>query len=236
MVFGYSNEELTGQSRKDDRPTCAAGPMLTPSTTSWTKETKAVITHSHTSEGFSPSKVSSLEAQFHINDPSLDIPTLVGLPLWMRRHCWTGPHGDQRRPANDTENDAARALCVSGDAESGNFLTTPSLRGDWLFARKDGRDLLSYHLVCLKGFCDAVVKEFCRREAAKEKKEEEGNPRRSKRTAEAEARAVTREMGMRFRRLASREEFRRYWARWCGRKLAVTGMAEYSMLRDPYDM
>ena len=181
--------------------------------------------------------MSSLEAQFHVNDPCLDIPTLVGLPLWMRQHSWTGPHGDELKPASDIENEIARQLCVSANAESHNFLTAPSLKGDRLVARRDGKDLWTQHLVCLGAFCDAVVREFLLQQSENLSKENgESSLKRSERNARGVVEMGPREKGVRFRSLATRAEFQKYWERWCRRKFGTTGKEAWRVMKGPYDM
>ncbi|CAD6582115.1 MAG: hypothetical protein ASARMPREDX12_000760 [Alectoria sarmentosa] len=210
--------------------------MALPST-SWNQETRAVIIHSLSSEGFTGAKISSLEAQFHVNDPCLDIPTLVGLPLWMRQHSWAGPHLDELKPASDTENEIARQLCVNATAESRNFLTAPSLKGDRLVARRDGKDLWTQHLVCLGAFCDAVVREFLLQQSESLSKENgESGLRRSDRNARGEVEMGPIERGLRFRSLATRAEFQKYWERWCRRKFGTTGKEAWRGMKGPYDM
>ncbi len=84
-------------------------------------------------------------------------------------------------------------------------------------------------------------------EKQKEEEEKEKKKGKSKRKAAGDGRRrssaedeakddATREMGVRFRRLASREGFQAFWERWCARKVLATGVVEYARLRGPYDV
>lgn len=129
------------------------------------------------------------------------------------------------------ENVYARSLCVSADVESVRFGAVGAVvgdmgsvvRGDKVVARKDGKDLWCQHLVCLGAFCEAVVEEFLRRE-----KEREMTRRAGRKKDE--------ERGVRFRRLACREEFEMFWERWCRGRLGTRGEGECGRMKGPYDM
>ncbi len=82
-----------------------------------------------------------------------------------------------------------------------------------------------------------------KKEEEEKEKEKKGKSKRRaaaagrKSSAEGEAKDdATREMGVRFRGLASREGFQAFWERWCARKVLVTGVVEYARLRGPYDV
>lgn len=189
----------------------------------------------------------------------------------MRSHSWGGPHGDElRKPfcgnENDNEgedgvgvrhgneieneNECARQLSVCGSAESCYFLTAPSVRGDRVVARRDGRELWVQHLVCLGAFCEAVVREFSvgllsSSSLRRGKGRGGGGLRRSGRSdvkGEMEngmgmgMGMGVREKGVRFRGMASRGEFQKFWERWCRRKFAVTGDEVWKGMRGPYDV
>ncbi|KAL9135635.1 MAG: hypothetical protein Q9175_003165 [Cornicularia normoerica] len=125
MIFGYSNEGLAGQSTQDNRPVSATGPMLKASPTGYppnphATETKAVIircsSSAHPVEGgpvWQSTSTSSFESRFHANDSStLGIPTLVGLPLRMRSHSWSGTRGDHFKRQRERDREPRRAITV----------------------------------------------------------------------------------------------------------------------------
>ncbi|KAF6240880.1 hypothetical protein HO173_000672 [Letharia columbiana] len=249
MVFGHADEGSAGQSTKDNKPVSATGPMLQgskywmPTQYAYPKETKAVIircdSEAYPSEGrrvYQTTTISSFETQFHLNDEPLDIPTLVGLPLWMRQHPWTGARGDELKPGRESEieNPLARPLCRNGRPESSRFGAPPSLKGDKLVARLDGKDLLVQHLVCLGAFCNLVVARFSKTEVGRGTGE--GGVRRSERGATGEAEECARERGVRFRGMANRESFRSYWVWWRRQKFDESGLEEWLRMRGPYEM
>lgn len=124
---------------------------------------------------------------------------------------------------------------MDGNAESALFGTAPSVKGDRLFGRMDGRDLSCQHLVCLGAFCNAVVEAFWKNEAAGEGGGE-GGLRRSGRNARGVGESGGRERAGRFRGMVRREEFQRYWFRWCRKKFEASGLEEWLRQRGPFDV
>ncbi|KAL6717267.1 hypothetical protein ACLMJK_005182 [Lecanora helva] len=113
---------------------------------------KGVIIHSdgvlskETPHRFAPIIVSSIDFIFHTNDTPCSIPSLIGLPIWMRY--------DHHDPATDTFNPFATWLHIIGATDSESFGFVKKMwHGSAVVVRTDGKSLLPGHLEVLVSFC-----------------------------------------------------------------------------------
>ena len=82
-----------------------------------------------------------------------------------------------------------------------------------------------------------MVREFLLQQSESLSKENgESGLRRSDRNARGEVEMGPIERGLRFRSLATRAEFQKYWERWCRRKFGTTGKEAWRGMKGPYDM
>ena len=100
-----------------------------------------------------PHDVSAFDRIFFSKQECIDIPSKLGLRIWMRRHDYTR--------YGQSENVLATQLDVSGACgpEWGKALIR---RGSWVVARKDGFDLMPQHIEVLVAFCEELFKTIAR--------------------------------------------------------------------------
>ena len=97
-------------------------------------------------------EIASVESQLHVNDTPFDIPTRIGLPIWIRYL-----HDD---PYINGINEAATCLHLIGDINNFDQFGSPSKkwRGSAVVAREDGVALLPQHLKAMVSFCKYVFR------------------------------------------------------------------------------
>ena len=112
---------------------------------------------------FAPISISRMEAAYHPPDHPYSIPSLIGLPIWMRPH--------NHDPTIDRSNPVATWLLAVGNPEDLDF---GRVEKKWLDSavvmRRDGEALLPQHLEVLCFYCKFVFEEVL----GKETKEEPG--------------------------------------------------------------
>jgi len=101
---------------------------------------------------FEPISISSMEGAFHAQDEPCSVPSVIGLPIWMRPH--------NHDPHIDRANSAATWLRVVGDLDAKQFgFVTKRWEDSAVVMRVDGRTLLPQHLEALCWFCRFVFGE-----------------------------------------------------------------------------
>ena len=162
---------------------------------------------------FASTVISPLEMAFLGTDQPCDIPTLIGLPIWMRPY-----HHD---PTIDRTNVIATWLHVLGDIEDeeGFGLAARTWQDSALVVRMDGKTLLPQHLEVLSFFCrhvfEQVIGEGFGEVGLSDDKE-------------------TREIQVRnFKKIVTQSGFMAYYQNYCATKSAVD--IRWRNLPSPFD-
>lgn len=149
---------------------------------------------------FVPMSISPLEAAFHAHDQPCSIPSMIGLPIWMRPY-----HHD---PTINRSNSVATWLHIIGDLDAEGFgFATKTWLDSAVVMRTDSRNLLPQHLEALAFFCKHVFEEVIGDEVG---------------SAGLSNNAGTREVQKKtFRKLASRKGFLQYYETYCLEKAVL---------------
>ena len=146
---------------------------------------------------FEPITIPAMEAAFHADDQPCSVPSIIGLPIWMRPY--------QHNPAINRANPGATWLHVIGDLNARGFgFVSKTWLDSAVVARVDGRDLFPQHLEVLSFFCKHVFEEVIGKKVG-----------RAGLSRDAETREMQKK---RFRHLASRKGFLDFYEKYCNEK------------------
>lgn len=198
-----------------------------------------ISAHNNNTRPFTSTVVSSFEATLHAQDPPCAIPSLIGLPIWMRTY-----KGDPNQPENDRANPLATYLHVIGpspsDADSDDDFgfTAKTVLDSAVVVRMDEKQLLPQHLEALCFFCKHVYDQVFSPPPS-DGEDSEGVPNHNARaplsdaengTARARLEVQKRHL---FRRLARRGRFETFYQDFCRRRERVEGV-RWKGLPSPY--
>lgn len=118
------------------------------------------IIEKNNARSFASTTIAGIEATLHAQDPPCPIPSLIGLPIWMRTH--------KHDPAINRANPMATWLHIIGDLDAEGFgFAAKSVLDSAVVMRKDGKELIPRHLEVLCFFCKHVLEEVFEDEAGK---------------------------------------------------------------------
>jgi len=101
---------------------------------------------------FASTTIPGIEATLHAQDSLCSIPSVIGLPVWMRTY--------QHDPTINRVNSIATWLHIIGDLDAKGFgFAAKTVLDSAVVMRKDGRELSPRHLEVLCFFCKHVFEE-----------------------------------------------------------------------------